>query len=78
MFKSLPPTCHSKSISINYSLQITVEMEDVKCSEIMIFSKPLIIIPATHAESYGYYEPNKWNPRDLASLEIKLTHFPYF
>jgi len=65
MFKSLPPTCQSKSISINYILDISVEMEDVKCSEMLKVSLPVIIIPMTHTESYSYNPPDRWTPTEL-------------
>lgn len=71
MLSNLAPACHSKFMSNDYTLNVSVQYDGCTCcSSIPSISIPMTIIPSTHLGSYGFVEPVGYMPQELAYVKI--------
>lgn len=71
MLGQLSPATHSKHISNDYFLNVNVKFDGCTCcSSVPNISVPLTIIPLTNPETYGFVEPQGYNPIQLGYFKF--------
>ena len=76
MLRQIAPACHSRHIANDYVLNVNVKFDGCTCcSTLPSISVPLTIIPLTHMESYGFLEPEGYQPYELGYFRFNVNAY---
>jgi hypothetical protein len=76
MLRQIAPASHSRHIANDYVLNVNVKFDGCTCCSVLpSISVPLTIIPLTHMDSYGFLEPEGYQPYELGYFKFNVNAY---